>query len=125
MFYGVMLLFCLVVLAGMVCGQKKLAQMTPEQLKAHEEKQEFANQMHQERMVVWSHGHLNSAMICPHCQVSGRVHTKQVTKKTGISGAKATAAILTDGVSLLATGLSDKERKTEAYCRNCRNTWVF
>jgi hypothetical protein len=68
---------------------------------------------------------LNRQMTCPHCQVKGKILTKQVTMKAGISGGKATGAILTGGLSLLATGLSRKETLTEAYCDNCSSTWHF
>jgi transcription elongation factor Elf1 len=70
-------------------------------------------------------GPLNSAMICPHCQTKGSVRTQQITQKAGISGGKATAAILTAGVSLLGTGLSRKEQRTQAHCGNCHATWQF
>ena len=43
--------------------------------------------------------------------------------KKGISGGKATGAVLTGGLSLLATGLSRKEMVREAYCYNCKMTW--
>lgn len=65
------------------------------------------------------------AFVCPHCQEKGKVLTKPIKKKAGISGAKATGAILTGGVSLLATGLSRKEAVTEAHCVNCNSTWHF
>src|SRR5262245_62922855 len=52
-----------------------------------------------------AHGPRNAQMICPHCQAKGTVHTQPVRCKKGISGGKATAAILTGGVSILATGL--------------------
>lgn len=67
----------------------------------------------------------NAAMICPHCGANGSVTTEQVKVKKGVSGAKATAAVLTGGVSVLATGLSRKEELTKAYCTNCGNTWHF
>jgi hypothetical protein len=67
----------------------------------------------------------NAAIICPHCQSRGTVRTKQVKRKKGVSGGKATAAVLTGGLSVLATGLSRKETVTEAHCTNCRNTWQF
>jgi hypothetical protein len=67
----------------------------------------------------------NAAMICPHCQSRGTVRTNQVKRKKGVSGGKATAAVLTGGLSILATGLSRKETVTEAHCTNCRNTWQF
>jgi DNA-directed RNA polymerase subunit M/transcription elongation factor TFIIS len=70
-------------------------------------------------------GPINTQMICPHCQSRGGVRTKQVTQKMGISGTKATAAVFTAGVSMLATGLSRKEGMTEASCQNCGSVWRF
>ena len=64
-------------------------------------------------------------MVCPHCQVRGQVHTKRVKIKRGISGGKATGAVLTAGFSILATGLSRKEAATQATCNNCRVTWMI
>lgn len=64
-------------------------------------------------------------MVCPHCQTKGRVRTKQVKMKQGISGGKATGAVLTLGVSMLATGLSRKQKVTEARCGNCGAVWHF
>lgn len=72
-----------------------------------------------------NYGDLNPAMICPHCGVKGKIRTKAVDQKKGISGGKATAALLTGGVSLLATGLSRKETATQAHCGNCTNVWAF
>jgi hypothetical protein len=62
---------------------------------------------------------------CPHCHKSGCVTTTKVNEKTGIDGGKATAAILTEGVSLLATGLSNQRVKTEATCSHCHSVWRF
>ena len=64
-------------------------------------------------------------MICPHCQIKGSVKTRRVKRKSGIHGGKATAALLTAGISLLGTGLSRKENVTEAHCSNCGATWYF
>lgn len=72
-----------------------------------------------------AYGPVNPTLICPHCQKTGRVHTKPVRQKKGISGAKATGAVLTGGLSMLATGLSRKEALTEAHCDNCGSTWRF
>lgn len=66
-----------------------------------------------------------AAMVCPHCQAKGTVATKHVKQKKGVSGGKATAAVLTGGFSMLATGLSRKEKVTEAHCSNCGSTWYF
>jgi hypothetical protein len=74
---------------------------------------------------VSSHGGLNNKIICSQCGENGCVHTKSASKKAGISGGKATAALLTGGISLLGFGLSRKEKVTEAYCGNCKSTWYF
>lgn len=68
---------------------------------------------------------LTPELICPHCQTRGSVYTKEVKQKKGISGGKAVGAVLTLGWSILATGLSRKERLTEAHCQNCGSTWTF
>ena len=70
-------------------------------------------------------GPVNRAMVCPHCQVKGKIRTKHVDQKKGISGGKATAALLTGGLSILATGLSRTESATQAHCDNCNNTWLY
>jgi hypothetical protein len=71
------------------------------------------------------YGRNNPELICPHCQTKGLVRTKEIDKKVGISGAKATAAILTAGISVVATGLSRKDKLTKAYCARCKSTWTF
>jgi hypothetical protein len=70
------------------------------------------------------YGSVNSAVVCPHCHTAGHCRVKTGRQKTGISGAKATAAILTGGTSLLATGLSKKETVSEVRCGNCGLTSV-
>ena len=70
-------------------------------------------------------GPISPAYICPHCKEKGHVHTIHVKRKKGVSGAKVTGALLTCGVSVLATGLSRKEGLTQAYCENCNSTWDF
>lgn len=67
----------------------------------------------------------NTALVCPHCQVKGKVDTTNVKKKVGISGGKATAGLLTGGLSLLAVGLSRSETMTKAHCHNCNTIWHF
>jgi hypothetical protein len=71
------------------------------------------------------YGPVNPAIVCPQCQTRGRVRTTPVKRKIGISGGKATAALLTAGASILATGLSRKEHATQAHCDNCQSTWDF
>ena len=70
-------------------------------------------------------GEKNEKMLCPHCQTKGQVFTKQTSKKAGVSGGKATGALLTAGLSLLLTGLSRSEEVTQAYCANCESSWQF
>ena len=80
--------------------------MSPGDRQAYQAKQ-------QEEALTTEHGQLHPMMVCPHCQEKGHVRTQPVTRKKGVSGGKATAALLTGGVSLLATGLSRKEQSTE------------
>jgi len=109
--------------------QARLAALSPEALaaemaiaKANKEAEQAATQDHRNTIL---HGPLNPVMVCPHCAEKGHVRTHSVTLKKGVSGGKATAAILTGGVSLLATGLSRKEDNTQAWCENCTNQWIF
>jgi hypothetical protein len=51
-----------------------------------------------------------------------RYSSKRGEREAGVSGGKATGAILTLGTSLLAKGLSRKEEVTEAHCCNCDST---
>jgi predicted RNA-binding Zn-ribbon protein involved in translation (DUF1610 family) len=64
-------------------------------------------------------------VVCPHCGKAGDVDTERVKMKKGLSGGKATAALLTAGISVLGTGLSRKEKVTQAKCRNCGVSWVM
>jgi hypothetical protein len=64
-------------------------------------------------------------MVCPHCRTRGGVTTAKQRVKRGVSGGKATGAILTAGFSLLAVGLSRMEKVTKAKCTNCGSEWVF
>jgi len=64
-------------------------------------------------------------IICPQCQVAGQVSTKQIKEKVGVSGGKATAAVITTGASVLVTGLSRKKKVTRAHCANCGSDWDF
>jgi len=70
-------------------------------------------------------GPRNKRMVCAHCQTKGYIRTQEVKRKKGIHGGKATGAILTGGLSLFVTGLSRKEKLTQAHCDNCDSTWEF
>jgi hypothetical protein len=67
----------------------------------------------------------NPRIVCPQCQRTGSVRVKQVNQKVGISGGKATGAILTGGFSLQFTGLSRKHQVSQAHCGNCGSDWTF
>jgi hypothetical protein len=103
----------------------KIEKMTPDEKSAYLEAKRRKAEAARIAMRDVQHGHVNSQMICPHCQSRGTVRTKHVTQKKGISGGKATAAVLTAGVSVLATGLSRKEGATEVHCDKCGSTWHF
>lgn len=70
-------------------------------------------------------GTLRPPMVCPHCHATGAVYCKAVERKKGVSGAKATGAFLTGGLSLFVVGLSRKEAETQATCENCEAVWYF
>lgn len=114
----------IVLLAGILALQEhqKVSAMSPQERERYlaQQRAELENQ---QKTLEW--GPINAPMICPHCHEKGRIRTKPVKLKKGISGAKATAALLTGGVTMLATGLSRKEDYTQAHCENCSNTWVF
>jgi hypothetical protein len=63
-------------------------------------------------------------LVCPHCGTKGKVNTEVTRVKRGVSGGKATGAILTLGTSLLLTGLSRKEPAIKAKCGHCKMTWL-
>lgn len=67
--------------------------------------------------------HLNELLTCPHCQERGHVMVSRVTRKRGISGGKATGAILTGGLSVAATGLSRMESVQHLSCGHCKMQW--
>jgi len=97
---------------------QKLVKMSPD-----EQKEFFADELAMKNKRLW--GPINPPMVCPHCQTVGCVRGQAMLQKSGISGAKATGAILTGGLSILATGLSQKENKTQAHCDKCGSTWIF
>ena len=65
----------------------------------------------------------NDKLICPHCQTVGQVSAGVISRKKGISGGKATGALFTGGLSMLATGLSRKESARHLSCGNCAMEW--
>jgi len=112
--------------------QKYLAEKAEKEarLESYKAEKEARLRRQQTSIAEWnlqqrSYGGINTAMVCPHCQSIGKIRTKEVKQKKGVSGGKATAAVLTGGLSLLAVGLSRKEGATQAHCDNCHNTWFF
>ena len=105
--------------------RQKLSAMSPDERAAYDAQRQKAAAQNRMAAARMAHGPLNSAMVCPHCQQQGGVRTKKIDRKRGISGGKATAALLTGGVSMLATGLSRKEHITRARCTKCGNGWDF
>ena len=71
-------------------------------------------------LMGWRH---RPKIICPYCQTQGDVSAKRVEQEAGVSGAKATGAILTGGLSLLFTGLSRKQKVLKHKCLNCKAEW--
>lgn len=109
--------------------ERKVAAMSPEERARYQQERAdyWRNReaTQREQKAISEHGPLNPWIICPHCQTKGTVRTMDVKKKRGISGAKATAAVITGGISVLATGLSRKEKLTQAHCENCGSDWLF
>lgn len=68
---------------------------------------------------------ISEKVICPHCNNRGCVAIRRRKAKKGLSGAKATGALLTAGLSIFATGLSRKEWVTDAICKNCDSKWQY
>ncbi|HTW45938.1 MAG TPA: hypothetical protein VMD58_10365 [Acidobacteriaceae bacterium] len=104
---------------------EKIAAMSPDDRQKYLQKKQERFDAAQAILLTQEYGEINPKMICPHCQWMNCVRLKTVKRKKGISGSKATAAVLTGGVSVLATGLSRKEQETQAFCANCKTTWFF
>ena len=107
---------------AIISEQQKIAAMSPEEQANYKQK---AARKYREASAQSTYGPISPQLICPHCQWKRTVRTRGIKRKAGISGGKATAAILTGGVSMLATGLSRKEALTQAHCDNCNSTWSF
>lgn len=83
-------------------------------------KTQFSPEAKQEAM---TRAEAQKLIICNYCQQSGGVTVRNIQQKQGVSGGKATSALLTGGVSLFAVGLSKKGMVNELTCSNCRMTW--
>jgi DNA-directed RNA polymerase subunit RPC12/RpoP len=65
----------------------------------------------------------NPHVVCKYCNEKGCVKLTTVHRKKGISGGKATGALMTGGVSMFATGLSRQQKITHMRCTNCGTEW--
>lgn len=131
--FGIFVVFMILII---ISEKIKTRNMTPEELDVYQQKlQETANS-HREVAkslevsegsfsLVMARGARNKQIFCPHCQVTGKVHTKVGKHRAGISGGKAAAGLLTAGTSLIVTGVSRREMRTAAYCDNCKSEWMF
>lgn len=128
-FVVVIALFIVLCVVAFSMESKKRASMTPEELAKYDQENAMRAREAAARATEFAQtakwGALNAQMHCPHCQTRGKIHTMRITTKKGISGAKATGALLTGGISMLATGLSRKEQCTQAHCDACGSTWTF
>jgi hypothetical protein len=70
-------------------------------------------------------GPLNPKVICSSCGERGKVRVKRERVKAGLSGGKAAGALLTGGLSLLATGLSRHVTVNKAHCGSCDSFYQF
>ncbi len=66
---------------------------------------------------------LKPKVVCKFCNTAGQVLVTLAERKRGVSGGKATGAILTGGLSLFLTGLSRKETVSRLNCKNCGMNW--
>jgi hypothetical protein len=89
-------------------SQARAKSGTPEWLKSDREKIKEAN----------------TGLLCPHCQIRGKISRKEIKKKKGISASKLIAAPLTGGNSLFVVGLSRKDTYTQLTCGSCKMVWV-
>src|SRR5436190_525332 len=106
----------LILVAYNKAGQRKGA-LSPTARDGGEDLRPFGAGSSDERSRTW--GAISPMLICPHCQTKGLVRRRQITRKVGVSGAKATAAVLTLGTSLFVAGLSRKAAMTRAHCDAC------
>lgn len=73
----------------------------------------------------WGRRHLRASQRRPHCGHTNCVRTTREKQKAGISGGKATGAILAGGASLLAIGLSPQGLGNEVHVRSLWLACVF
>ena len=79
----------------------------------------------EEERLSREHGPINSELVCTHCQSKGTVRTKKTEQTKGIHGGKAAGAVMTGGLSILATGISRHEKTTKCRCDHCKMEWFI
>lgn len=75
------------------------------------------------RQQAMSRAEAQKLIICSYCHQAGGVTVRNIQQKQGVSGGKATSALLTGGASLLAVGLSKKGMVNELTCSRCQMKW--
>ena len=64
-------------------------------------------------------------IVCPHCQTAGYVTGRPGFSRSGIDGGKLVLGFFTAGISLLFTGLSNKNPINTMDCGNCAIRWTI
>lgn len=82
-----------------------------------------ANYSPEAKQAALTRAEAQKLIICQFCHEAGGVTVREVTQKQGISGGKATGALLTGGLSLVAVGLSKKGQVNELICSRCGMKW--
>jgi hypothetical protein len=75
------------------------------------------------KLAIANRPQVNDKLVCPHCATTGQVKASVVSRKQGITGGKATGALMTGGLSMAATGLSRKQIMRHMACGNCGTEW--
>lgn len=83
----------------------RLERMTSEEREAY-----YVSEQKARVDAVW--GAVNEALVCPHCQVKGRVHSMAATRtSTAVSN------------TIARVSASTTTSVTQRHCENCNTTW--
>jgi len=96
---------------------------TPEEQAEYDKRQEEVQKQTDKQVYEARYGVLNDKIKCNYCENVGSVRFRRVQTKKGFSTGKATAAVLTAGISVIATGLAKKGGASKLYCENCKMEW--
>ena len=92
----IILIIAILIVSSFLNKRSEVAKMSPQ------EKERYLADKKKKSEAFWlefNWGGVNPNMVCPHCNEKGKIRTQSVTRKRGVSGGKATAAILTGGFS--------------------------